>query len=281
MKIGITGATGHLGRLVVNKLREKVAVGDMAALVRTPSKAADLGVEAREANYDKPETLDKALAGIDTLLLISASEIGKRTAQHHNVIEAAKRAGVKRIVYTSILHADTSPIDLAIEHSATENDIKGSGISYTFLRNGWYYENYTASIKQAIENGVIPGCAGDGKFSFATRSDYADAAVSVITKSGHENKAYELAGDNACTLGELAGEISKQTGKSVVYKNVTVNEYAAMLVSFGLPDFIAKAIAGWDVEASKGALYDDSKQLSTLIGHPTATLSRAVAEALK
>ncbi len=281
MSIGITGATGHLGRLVVNKLKEKIAGTEIITLSRTPSKAADLGVEAREADYNKPETLDKALAGIDTLLLISASEMGKRKAQHHNVIEAAKKAGVKRIAYTSILHADTSPIDLAEEHIATEQEIKASGIPFTFLRNGWYFENYTASIKSALERGVILGSAGDGKFSFATRADYADAAVAVLTGKGHEGKTYELAGDNPYTLSDLAAEISRQSGKNVVYKNVSESEYAAVLKDAGLPEAVAKSIASWDTGASKGALFNDSKQLSTLIGHPTTTLSAAVAEALK
>lgn len=281
MNIGITGATGHLGRLVISKLKIKAAGSEIIALVRTPSKAADLGVALRETDYTKPETLNKALAGIDTLLLISASEIGKRVAQHHNVIEAAKNADVKQIVYTSILHADTSPIDLAVEHRATEREIKASSIPFTFLRNGWYYENYTASIKSALERGVILGSAGDGKFSFATRADYANAAVVVLTSEGHIGKTYELAGDNAYTLGELAAEISRQSGKTVVYNNVPEPEYFAVLTSVGLPEAVAKAIAGWDVDASKGALFDDSHQLSKLIDHPTTLLSGAVAEALK
>lgn len=281
MSIGITGATGHLGRLVIKRIKAKTAEKDIVALARTPSKGADLGVEVHEANYERPETLDKALTGIERLLLISASEMGKRKAQHHNVIEAAKKAGIKQIVYTSILHADTSPIDLAVEHRATEQEIKASGIPFTFLRNGWYFENYTASIKSALERGVILGSAGDGKFSFATRADYADAAVAVLTGKGHEGKTYELAGDNAYTLSELAAEVSHQSGKTVKYKNVKESEYAAVLTSTGLPEIVAKAIAGWDIGASKGALFDNSNQLSTLIGHPTATLSAVVTEMLK
>ncbi len=281
MRIGITGATGHLGRLVINRLKAKVDANEIIGMARTPSKAADLGIEVREADYNKPETLDKALAGIDTLLLISASEIGKRKAQHHNVIEAAKKAGVKRIAYTSILYAETSPIGLAEEHRATEQEIKASGIPFTFLRNGWYFENYTASVKQALERGVILGSAGDGKFSFAARADYAGAAVAVLTSGGHEGKVYELAGDNAYTLSDLASEISRQSGKKVEYKNVEESEYAAVLTSAGLPEAVAKAIAGWDTCASKGALFNDSKQLSALTGHPTTTLSAAVAEGLK
>ena len=281
MNIGVTGATGHLGRLVVNKLKEKAKGNEIIALVRTPSKAVDLGVAVREADYNKPETLNKALSGIDTLLLISASEMGKRVAQHHSVIEAAKNAGVKQIAYTSILHADNSPIDLAEEHRATEQEIKKSGIPFTFLRNGWYFENYTASINSALERGVILGSAGEGKFSFATRADYADAAVAVLTSEGHKNKSYELAGDNGYTLSDLAAEVSRQSGKNVEYKNVPESDYAKVLKDAGLPEAIANSIASWDVDASAGSLFDDSRELSQLISHPTTTLADAVADALK
>lgn len=280
MNIGITGATGHLGRLVINKLKEKSNDNEIIALAHTLSKAADFDIAVREADYTKPETLNKALEGIDTLMFISASEFGKRKEQHHNIIEAAQNTGVKRIVYTSLLHADTSPIDLAVEHRATEQEIKLSGIPFTFLRNGWYFENYTGSIDSTIERGVIPGSADDGKYSFATRADYADVAVKVLLSDGHTGQTYELAGDNGYTLGELAEEISKQSGKKVVYKNVPKQEYVSILESAGLPGTIAKAIAGWDICASEGALFDDNHQLSKLIGHPTTTLSVAVAEAL-
>ncbi len=281
MKIGITGATGQLGRLVVNKLKGKVPADNLVALVRSPEKASDLNIEAREADYEKPETLNRALEGIDTLLLISGSEVGRRAAQHFNVTDAAKKAGVKRIVYTSILHADTSSISLAEEHRATEADLKNSGIPYTLLRNGWYTENYTGSIPGALAGGAFIGSAGEGKISGAARADYADAAVAVLTGEGHEGKVYELAGDEAFTLSDLAAEISRQTGKEIPYKNMPEADYAAALASFGLPEGLAQAIAGWDVAASNDALYDDSRQLSKLIGHPTTPIKETVAEALK
>ncbi|AKD03675.1 SDR family oxidoreductase [Pontibacter korlensis] len=281
MKIGITGATGQLGRLVVSKLKEKVATENIVALVRSAEKASDLGVEAREADYDKPETLERALEGIDTLLLISGSEVGQRAAQHNNVIEAAKNAGIKRIAYTSILHAENSPISLAEEHRATEAALKNSEIPYTLLRNGWYTENYTGSIQGALAGGAFIGSAGEGKLSLATRADYADAAVAVLTSEGHEGKVYELAGDEAYTLSDLAAEISKQTGKDIPYKNLSEADYAAALTSFGLPEGLAQAIASWDAAAANGALHDDSRQLSSLIGRPTTPLSVAVADALK
>ena len=281
MKIGITGATGQLGRLVVSKLKAKVSSDDLAALVRSVEKASDLGIETREADYDKPETLDRALQGIDTLLLISASEIGKRSRQHANVIAAAKRTDVKWIVYTSLLHADTSLIDLATEHMATEKALKESGIPYTVLRNGWYTENYTGSIPGAIAGGALLGCAGKGRISTATRADYAEAAVAVLTTPGHEGKVYELAGDSAWTLADLAAEISRVCGKNIPYKNMEAEEYAEVLKGFGLPEGLAKAIAGWDVAASKDALFDDSRQLSKLIGRATTPMPVTVAEAVK
>lgn len=281
MTIAITGATGHLGRLVIERLKAEVPAAGIVALARSPAKAADLGVAVREADYAKPETLASALSGVDTLLLISSSEIGRRVVQHRNAIEAARKAGVGRIAYTSLLHADTSPLDLADEHRATEAELRGSGIPHTVLRNGWYTENHTGSIGGALAGGAVIGSAGDGRISSAPRADYAEAAVAALTGEGHEGKTYELAGDDAHTLADLAAEISRQTGKTVPYKNLPEAEYAAALVGFGLPEGLAKAIAGWDVAgASKGALFDDGRQLSRLIGRPTTPLSAAVADAL-
>lgn len=281
MKIAVTGATGHLGRLVIEKLKKKVSAGDIVALARSPRKAEELGVEVREADYEKPETLTRALQGIETLLLISASEVGKRTVQHRNVIYAAKKAGVRWIVYTSLLHADKSMLDLAEEHRATEAELKKSGIPFTLLRNGWYTENYTGSIPGALAGGAFIGSAGNGKISSAARADFADAAVAVLTGKGQQGKIYELAGDGSYTLRDLAAEISHQTGRNIPYKNMSESEYAAALKSFGLPEGLAKGIAGWDVAASKGALYGDGRQLSALIGRPTTPLSVVVREALK
>jgi NAD(P)H dehydrogenase (quinone) len=279
--IAITGATGQLGHLVGEKLRAKVPASDIVALARSTAKAESLGVTAREADYDKPETLERALAGVDTLLLISSSEVGKRDTQHHNVIEAAKKAGVKRIVYTSLLHADTSPLNLAEEHLATESELKASGIPFTILRNGWYTENYTGSIPGALARGAFLGSAGEGKISSATREDFAEAAVAVLTGEGHEGQTYELAGDDAWTLQDLAAETSEQAGSTIAYKNLPEADYAAALTGFGLPEGLARMIAGWDVGASKGALFDDGRQLSKLIGRPTTLLSVAVADTLK
>lgn len=279
--IAITGATGQLGRLVVNGLKARIPASDIVALVRTPAKAADLGVAVREADYGRPETIARALAGIDTLLLISSNEIGRRAAQHHNVIEAATQAQVTWIVYTSLLHADHSPLSLAGEHRATESELEASGIPVTFLRNGWYTENYTASVPGALAGGAFLGSAGDGKISSAPRADYAEAAVGVLTSDGHRGKTYELAGDDAYTLSDLADEISRQTGKGIAYRNLPEADYAAALARFGLPAPVAQAYASFDVAASQGALFDDGRQLSTLIGRSTTPLSVAVANALQ
>lgn len=280
MTIAITGATGQLGQLVVAKLKEKVAATDIVALVRSPEKASNLAVAARQANYVEPETLDAALAGVDKLLLISSSEIGERFAQHRNVIEAAQKAGVKHIVYTSLLHADVSPLSLAEEHRQTEALLKSSGLPCTILRNGWYTENHASSTRAALAAGMFIGSAGDGKISGAPRIDYAEAAVAVLTSNGHEGKTYELAADEAWTLSDLAAEISKQTGKHIPYKDLPERDYADALRSFGVPEVFAVGLASWDVDASRGALFDGGRQLSNLIGRPTTPLSIVVAEAL-
>jgi len=214
------------------------------------------------------------------LLLISGNELGQRLPQHVAVIEAAKQAGVKHIVYTSILHADKSPLNLANEHLGTEVAIKASGLNYTILRNGWYTENYTGSAKGAIGAGAFIGCAADGKIASAARVDYAEAAAVVLAGEGHENKVYELAGDEAYTLTELAAEISRQTGKAIPYNNLTEAEYAGILTGFGLPEGLAQMLADSDTGASKGGLFDDTKQISALTGHPTTPLAVVVATAI-
>jgi NAD(P)H dehydrogenase (quinone) len=280
MIIAVTGATGQLGRLVVEKLKTKVPAAAIVALVRSPAKAADLGVAAREADYDRPETLDRALAGVDVLLLVSANELGRRAAKHRNVIRAATRAGVGRVVYTSLLHADASPLSLAAEHLETEADLKASGLPFTILRNGWYTENYSGSVPGAVAGGALLGSAGGGKISSAPRADYAEAAAAALAGDGHEGKTYELAGDEAYTLPELAAEISRRAGKAVPYKDLPEAVYAAALKGSGLPDGLARGIASWDVGASKGALFDDGHQLSRLIGRPTTPLAVTVVDAL-
>lgn len=280
MKTGITGATGQLGQLVVEKMKQRVDVDQLVALVRSPERVThlgiDLGIEIKPFDYTKPAILAESLQGIEQLMLISSSEVGQRSAQHRNIIEAARRAGVKRIVYTSLLHADTSVLSLAGEHLETEKMLKESGIPHTVLRNGWYSENYTDSIPGAVEAGAFVGSAGDGKISSATREDFAEAATVVLTNEGHIGKVYELAGDEAYTLKDFAAEISKQTGKDIPYKNLPESKYAGILSSIGIAEGFAQAIASFDVGASKGSLFDDGKVLSQLIGRPTTSMDDAI-----
>ena len=277
--IAITGATGQLGQLAVAALQKIVPASQIVAIVRNPAKAdalAQQGVVVRQADYGDEAALTRALEGVEKLLLISSSEVGQRTAQHRNVINAAKAAGVSFIAYTSLLHADTSPLGLAAEHIETEKLLAASGIPYALLRNGWYSENYLASAPPALEHGVFIGAAGDGKIASATREDYAAAAAKVISEDGHAGKVYELAGDQAWTLSELAAELSKQSGKNVVYQNLSEADFAAALRGVGLPDAFASLLADSDTGASKGGLFDDSHTLSKLIGRPTTPIATSI-----
>lgn len=277
--IAITGASGQLGRLVVENLLAEVEPSQLIAIVRNPEKVADLqerGVQIRQGDYAKPETLPAALAGVEKLLLISSSEVGQRSVQHKNVIIAAKDAGVKLLAYTSILNADSSPLPLRLEHIETEKVIKESGLPAVILRNGWYTENYAASIPVALEHGALFGCAGDGKISSAARADYAVAAAKVLLEDNQAGKIYELAGDESYTLAEFAEELAQQSGKTVGYKNLTQNEYADLLKNAGLPEPVAQLLAESDTGASQGGLFDDNKQLSKLIGRPTTPMAETV-----
>ena len=280
--IAITGATGQLGRLVIQTLLKSVPASEIIAAVRNPEKAKDLaalGVQVRHADYDQADTLVKAFQGADKLLLISASEIGRRLPQHRAVIDAAKKAGVGLIAYTSILHADTSLLPLAAEHKATEALLQASGIPSVVLRNGWYSENYLASVPAALQYGVLLGSAGEGRIASAARLDYAEAAAAVLTRSNQAGLVYELAGDESYTLGEFAQEIARQFGKDVAYQNLPEAEFKAALVGAGLPEGVATLLSESDVGASKGALFDDSRQLSRLIGRPTTPIATQVKSA--
>lgn len=281
--IVVTGASGQLGRLVIAELLKSVAPAEIVAAVRTPAKAADLaaqGVTVRAADYTRPETLDAAFAGADELLLISSSEVGQRAAQHKNAIDAAKRAGVGLIAYTSILHADTSPLGLADEHKQTEAMLKASGVPYVLLRNGWYTENYLASVPPALQHGAFIGSAGTGKIASAARADYAAAAAAVLIQPDQAGKVYELAGDTAYTLADLAAELSRQSGKAVAYANLAETDFKAALLGAGLPEGLAALLSDSDVGASKGGLFDDGRALSRLIGRPTTPLAASMQAAL-
>ncbi|ANQ24140.1 NAD(P)-dependent oxidoreductase [Vibrio natriegens] len=278
--IAVTGATGQLGQLVIKHLLNKVEPQQIVALVRNIEKAASLtslGVQVRQADYSKPETLESALDGVAKLLLISSSEVGQRATQHRNVIDAAKKAGVELLAYTSLLHADTSPLALAEEHVVTEAYLKQAEVPHVLLRNGWYTENYLASVAPALANGGFIGCAKDGKISSAAREDYAEAAAAVLTSEAEQNgKVYELSGDEAYTLSELSALISKKSGKAIPYINMEEADFAKALEGAGLPAPFAAVLANSDTGASQGALYDDSKTLSALIGHPTKSLEQLI-----
>lgn len=283
MKV-ITGATGKLGRLVVDALLQKVPAHELAVAVRSPERAADFaarGVSVRQADYRDPASLRAALAGADQVLLISSSEVGSRLIQHQAVIAAAQAVGVGLLAYTSILHADTSPLLLATEHRATEEAIRASSLPFVLLRNSWYTENYTDRLSTLLAVGAVIGSAGTGRIAAAARADYAAAAAAVLTGTGHHNKIYELAGDASFTLAELAAELSRQTGQTIPYRDIPAEKQRELLIGAGLPAPYADIFVDADLGIARGALDDDSGDLRRLIGRATTPLSASVATAVR
>ncbi|MCX4665147.1 SDR family oxidoreductase [Streptomyces sp. NBC_01381] len=285
MSIVVTGATGHLGRLVIDGLlAARVPAGQIAAVVRDKEKAAPLaarGVELRVADYSTPESLAGVFAAGDKVLLISGNEMGQRVAQHGAVIDAARAAGVALLAYTGVLGGPDADFDLAAEHKATEQLILDSGVPYTFLRNGWYHENYTENLAPVLEHGAVVASAGDGRVASASRADYAAAAVAVLTGDGHQGKAYELSGDVAWSLAEYAAEVARQSGKDISYANVPAEQNLANLTGAGLPGRFAAILVDVDGAIERGLLAGTSGDLTRLIGRPTTPLADAVAAALK
>ncbi|MGW7565349.1 SDR family oxidoreductase [Streptomyces tendae] len=283
MSIVVTGATGHLGRHVVRQLLEKVPADQVTAVVRDRDKAADLaarGVRLAVADYNAPETFDDLFAAGDRVLLISGNEFDKgRVRQHTIVIDAAKKAGVALLAYTSA--PSSLKAALADDHRATEEVLVGSGVPYVLLRNGWYHENYTEQLAPVLEHGAVVQAAGEGRISSASRADYAAAAVAVLTGEGHENTAYELGGDEAWGFAEYAAELSRQTGREIAYNPVSVEDYTAILTGAGVPGPLADVFAGVDAAIAKGELVVSTGDLSRLTGRPTTPLAEAVATALK
>lgn len=284
MSIVVTGATGNLGGHAVDALlRRGVEPETVVATGRNTERLdrlADRGVRAVAVEYDDRDSLRKAFEGVEKLLMVSASDVGQRVEQHRNVVEIAADAGVELLAYTSILRADSSTMLLAKEHQATEELLSASGIPHVLLRNSWYLENYTSQIPTYLENGAIVGAAGEGRISGASREDYAEAAAAVLTGSGHAGGVYELGGDQAFTMAELAAELSRQTGNDVAYRNLGVDEYAELLASFGLPEPAARTYADADRGVADGELYVDTGDLSRLIGRPTTSLAEAIGAAL-
>ncbi|MEV4128477.1 SDR family oxidoreductase [Nocardia sp. NPDC049707] len=272
MTVAVTGAGGQLGRLVVEALLREGAT-PVVAIVRDPRKVADLaerGVEVRQASYDDTEALDRALAGVDRVLLISGNEFGTRVAQHTNVIRAAERAGVKLLAYTSIPRATENPLILAQEHRGTEEVLAESAVPHTLLRNGWYWENYFGALGHTVESGVLRGAAGAGRVAGAARADYAEAAAKVLTGDGHAGRIYELGGDERLTYAELAQVISQAAGKPVRYENLSKQDYSAALEQAGLPGTYAAVLADADAGIGDGILDVDSGDLQKLLGRPSA-----------
>ncbi|MGW5900332.1 SDR family oxidoreductase [Streptomyces althioticus] len=283
MSIVVTGASGKLGRHVVEQLLEKVPAGQVTAVVRSPEKVADLaerGVRVAVADYNAPETFDGLFTAGDKVLLISGNEFDKgRVRQHSVVIDAAKAAGVALLAYTSAPGSLTA--SLADDHRGTERALLDSGVPYVLLRNGWYHENYTENLAPVLEHGAVVAAAGEGRISTASRADYAAAAVAVLTGEGHENATYELGGDEAWSFAEYAAELSRQTGREIAYNPVTPEALTGILAGAGLPEPAAAMFADVDAAIAKGELAVDSGDLSRLAGRPTTPLSEAVAAALK
>jgi NAD(P)H dehydrogenase (quinone) len=279
----VTGATGKLGRLVLDELLQKTDAANVVALARDPSALSDYaakGVEVRQADYDDPASFDTALAGVDRVLLISGNAVGQRERQHGAVIDAAKKAGVSYLAYTSVLNAQGSKLALAAEHVLTEKLLEASGLNYDVLRMPWYSENYTGALAPSIEHGAIFGATGEGRLSTASRADLAGGSVGALLNSPG-GKVYELAGDRSWTMDEFAAEVGRQAGKPVAYVNQSESDYAKTLESVGLPPPVASMLASTSYLSGFGELYSESKDLSTLSGRPTTPISDTIAEALK
>jgi len=283
MTVLVTGTSGHLGHLTVLALLDRgVPASEIVATARDLTAIADLaerGVQTRRADYGDPASLDAALAGVDRVLLVSSNAVGARLEHHRNVIDAAARAGVALLAYTSVLRADTSSLGLAVDHLATEDALKQSGVPFTLLRNGWYTENYTENTAAALASGQVLGAAGEGRISAATRSDFAEAAAVVLAEGDHAGAVYELAGDDAFTMAEYAAALGAATGREIGYTDLPAEEYAAALESAGVPAPFAQLLAGSDVGIAAGDLEDRSGTLSRLIGRPTTPLADALRDA--
>jgi NAD(P)H dehydrogenase (quinone) len=233
-------------------------------------------VQVREADYDQPESLEAAFRGVDKLLLISAVVPGQRLRQHKSVIDAAKKSSVSFVAYTSMLNADTSRHVLAPEHLATEKYLEGSGLNFALLRNAWYLENHMAMVEHALQYGALVGCAKAGRFASASRADYAEAAVAVLTGAGEPNQTYELAGDTSFSMSEFALELSEQAGKQITYNDMDPEAYQSLLSGLGLPQMVIEVIVDADLKAQRGDLNSSSRDLTQLLGRTTTTLAQAI-----
>ncbi|RKN36386.1 NAD(P)H-binding protein [Micromonospora musae] len=287
MSIAITGATGQLGRLVIaDLLAAGVPADQITAVARSAERAADLvarGVRLHVADYDRPETFAGAFQPGDRVLLISASEVGRRAAQHAAVVDAAAAAGVAQLAYVGVFGGPEADFLLAAEHRATEELILATGLPYTFLRNNWYSDApmFTGDLAGILARGAIVNSVhGESRIATASRGDYAAAAAAVLTSDGHLNAAYELSGDHAWTFGEFAEVITRLSGTKVVHSYVPPQEQKAMMTGAGLPDALAEIFVDVDEAINRGALAGTPGDLSRLIGRPTTPMAETVAAAL-
>ena len=287
MTVLITGATGQLGTLVVKHLLDRIPASDIAVSVRTPQKASDLsakGIDVRKGDFNDLALMTKAFAGIDTALIISAEDDNAtRIKQHRTAVDAAKAAGVKHIVYTSIVDpkADADFTYSAI-HLDTENYIRQTGLAYTFLRNSFYADLLLAGVPHALETGDYGAPAGDAKITYIPRNDLAEAAAVVLAKpADHVNKTYDLTGTKAVTHSEIASYISTATGKTVQFVDLPADVHIGILQSIGLPDHLVAALSGLYVGAKKGDYATVSDDFKTLVGRSPQTVENFLSEALK
>ncbi|WP_139488824.1 SDR family oxidoreductase [Brevibacillus dissolubilis] len=284
MKLLVTGATGKLGSKVVEALLKTVPTSQLAVSVRNPEKAEHLraqGVEVRHGDFDHPETLDAAFAGIDRLLIISADGDNEtRIRQHTHAVEAAARAKVGFIAYTSLGNATESQLFLAATHQATEAAILKTGIPYSFLRNNWYLENETASIQAVMAGAPWLTSAGSGKVGWAPRQDYAEAAAAVLAGDGHENTTYELSGP-LLTQEELASALGTVLGKEVSVQQVDDATYADVMKGAGVPDFVIPILVAIQQGIREGSLEIESNDFEKLLGRPVTPINEALGQLVR
>ncbi|PFW47243.1 SDR family oxidoreductase [Priestia megaterium] len=281
MKILVTGATGKLGSKVVESLLKSIPASDLAVSVRNPEKAEGLrarGIEVRQGDFDNPETLDNAFTGIDRLLIISADGDNEtRILQHTNAVQAAERAGVKFIAYTSLANATESKNLMAPPHVETEAAIIRTGIPYSFLRNNWYLENEIGSIQGAMAGAPWVTSAGEGKVGWALQQDYADAAAAVLVGNGHENTVYELSGP-LLTQEELVSALGAVLGKEIPVQQVSDEKYAEIMKGLGLPDFVIPIVVGIQESIRNGSLEVEKNDFEKVLGRPVTPINEALTQ---
>ncbi|WP_085025434.1 SDR family oxidoreductase [Ensifer aridi] len=272
-KLLVTGAAGQLGRLVLDQLLAsgKTRPADIIATSRDTAKLADYaakGVETRAADFDDPASLEKAFVGADRILIISTDVLdqpGKRLKQHLAAVDAAKKAGAKHILYTSMPNPESSVIPFASDHLGTENGIKATGIPYTILRNAWYMENLFLSLPHALQSAQWFSSAGNGRISHIARSDIAAATAAALESGSTESRTYTLTGPAAFTTNEIASLAARATGKKLDVVHISDEALAGGLKAAGLPDFFVPILVSFDANTRAGhfdVVTDDAAALT-------------------